>query len=232
MQPVVWLAEDCIGNGICDPMPTAIVKHYTTDGFVLTADGKTSDGSLTTQKIFEIKGAPAAYALYGNSVGFGNGKDDGEPSPLHLGTETERLFNSGNLPVGDLLHCGQQLGAALNAIISKAKAHGLVVFPSRPVEGGIVILANVFLFGYSNGLPTEVHLTFWHRQQRLGDEDVRPVDPCHPPNPRVWGSPSVWNSLLSSDYRFARFGGIKLPPKPEEIGLLDAKLGENYIWGL
>ena len=231
MQAEVWLAEDCIGNGICDPMPTAIVRYLTTSGFVITADGKTPLNEKT-QKVFEIKGAPAAYALYGNSVGFGNGKDDDEPSPLHLGTETQRLFDSGSMPVGDLLLCGQRLKAALDPIISKAKADDLITFPSTPVEAGIVTLAHIFLFGYlDDGSPAEVRLTFWHRHQSFGDTDVRHVNPLRPPNPHAWGSPSVWTSLLSGDYRFARFGGVKVPPKPEETSLIEAaKLGENYVW--
>ena len=232
MQPVVWLAEPCLGNGICEAMPTAIVSHYTTSGFVISADGKTSDGSESTQKIFEIEGAPAAYALYGNSIAFGNGKDDDQPSPLHLGDEIGKLLNSGSVPIGDLIACGAQLAKELHATILKAKENKLIVYPSRPsdIDGGVSI-ANVFLFGYSKGSPVEVDITFRHREQLLSEPRVDGTDPRRVRNPRVWGCDKVWELLRSGDYRFARFGGVRLPPKPEEISLLDAaKLGENYIW--
>jgi hypothetical protein len=229
MQAVVWLAEECVGNGIWDPMPTAIVRYLTTSGFVIVADGKTSDGSETSQKIFEIKGAPAAYALYGN-IGFGNGKDDGEPPPLDLGEETEKLFNSGTMPVSDLLLCGEQLADALQAMIFKAKAGNLIVYPSGPVECGIVRIANILLFGYSDGSPLEVDITFWHRRDTLGHRNVRTVNPHRPPNPYAWGCPLVWGLLISGDRRFARFSGVKVPPKPEEISVLEAaRFGENYV---
>ena len=37
--------------------------------------------------------------------------------------------------------------------------------------------------------------------------------------------------MISGDYRSARFGGVRVPPKPDEISLLNAaKLGKTYIW--
>jgi hypothetical protein len=230
MQPLVWWAEACLGNGICEAMPTAIVSHFTTSGFVITADGKTTAGSESTQKIFEIKGASAAYALYGN-IGFGNDKDDDAPSPLHLGNEIDKLLNSGRIPVGDLMACGRQLADEIHVVILKAKASKLIVYPSGPSDINGVCIANVFLFGYSKDSPLEVDITFRHRDQVLSEPLVNGIDPRRVRNPRVWGDDAVLEFLKSGDHRFARFGGVKLPPKPEEISLLDAaKFGENYVW--
>lgn len=39
----------------CTPMSTAIVKIYTPEGFVVAADGKTSDGRTDAQKVFEVR---------------------------------------------------------------------------------------------------------------------------------------------------------------------------------
>jgi hypothetical protein len=208
-------------------MPTAIVRYLTESGLVIAADGKTPLNE-TTKKIFQIKGVPAAYALYGN-IGFGDGKDDDRPCPLHIGDEIEKLLNSGKIPTDDLVVCGEKLAQELHAIIYKAKAENLIVYPTLPVDLNGVFIANVFLFGYSKGAPVEVWITFQHRQQVLNPPRAIGFDPRRS-NPHCWGSQEVWEPFKSAAPKFARFCGVRIPPKPEEISLLDAaKFGENYI---
>jgi hypothetical protein len=215
-------------------MPTAIVRWLTSSGFVITADGKIQNAvnretlNTTTQKIFPIPGAPAAYALYG-TVGLGNEKDDDSPG-LHLGDEIGKIVASGMAPSADLLTYSQQLAETVHDRIQEAKDNGLIEYPSIPSEMGIVTIANVFIFGFTDGAPSEVRITFWHRQHVLGNPRVVPFNPRANPNPYAWGSDSVWNLLKVGDHRFARFGSVRIPANPEAASLLEAaKFGENYI---
>ena len=184
-------------SGICDPMPTAIVRYLSNSGFVITADGKTPLNE-TTQKIFEIKGTPAAYALYG-TIGFGDGRPESEgPCPLHLGDEIEKLLKSGKVPIGDLVLCGEKLAEELHAIIVKAKAENRIVYPATgPSDPNGMLIAKIFLFGYSSGAPIEVYITFQHRQHILNDPKVIGFDPRRS-NPCCWGSQDVCCLLYTS----------------------------------
>lgn len=211
-------------------MPTAILRYLTNNGFVITADGRTSLGEGDAQKIFEINGAPAAYALYG-TIGIGDWREDA-PVPLDLGLETQRFVNSGLSP-RDLVTYGQKLADELFAALSKIKEHGAVPrydgFSEFPNHPGTTI-AHIFLFGYSDATPTEVDIRLWHRDQVIQKPGLRTDGLCCS-NPMPLGAPKIFQHLFEfKDPRFSKFRGGSIPSPPEEISLLGAaSVGESYI---
>jgi hypothetical protein len=212
-------------------VPTAIFRYLTSSGLILAADGKATDLIDTKnqwtniQKIFEIKGTPAAYALNGN-VGLG-----GEPE-LHLGEKFRELVNARTPhPIPDLVAYAKELAKLLYSWLADAKAKELIPYFYGYHEGGSrTTIAHILLFGYCKGTPKEADIWVWHRDQVPGCS-AEPFDFARQ-NPRPWGSPPVWNALLSGDPKFSKFVTTKIPPKDEieRTSLLDAaKIGESYI---
>lgn len=212
-------------------MPTAIFRYLTSSGLILAADGKATDLIDTKnqwtniQKIFEIKGTPAAYALNGN-VGLG-----GEPE-LHLGEKFRELVNARTPhPIPDLVAYAKELAKLLYSWLADAKAKELIPYFYGYHEGGSrTTIAHILLFGYCKGTPKEADIWVWHCDQVPGCS-AEPFDFARQ-NPRPWGSPPVWNALLSGDPKFSKFVTTKIPPKDEieRTSLLDAaKIGESYI---
>src|SRR5260370_32972260 len=109
-------------------MPTAIYRYLTNDGFVIVADGKSRDlvkgvtASTTVQKIFEIPGCPAAYALYGN-IRFDD-EDNDESKSVNLATDLERFVRSQGTAVPHLLAYGERFSGPLCYRIIAAKSDG------------------------------------------------------------------------------------------------------------
>jgi len=90
---------------------------------------------------------------------------------------------------------------------------------------------SVLIFGYCNGAPSEIHVRFWHQDQVLGKPQVGPFD-LRSRNPRVVGSPDIWNALRSHDPALSRFPLPEMPSpeQSQEISLWDAaKIGETLI---
>ncbi len=213
-------------------MPTAIFRYLTSSGLIIAADGKATDlidprnQWTNIQKIFEIKGAPAAYALNGNVV------LGGEPE-LHLGEKFRELVNARTpRPIPDLVAYAEELAKPLYTWLSDAKANDLIPYFHGYLErfGSRTTIAHILLFGYCNGTPQEADIWVWHRDQVPGCS-AEPFD-FGRQNPRPWGSPEVWNALLSGNSKFSKFVTTKIPPKEEieQISLLDAaKIGESYI---
>jgi hypothetical protein len=227
------LSKECIVNNwrFCDPMPTAIFRYLTSSGLILAADGKVTDlvdrrnQWMNVQKIFEIRGTPAAYALNGN-VNLG-----GEPE-LHIGQKFGELVNMLTPhPIPDLLAYAEDLAKLLYAWLLDAKAKELIpYFHGYHERGSRTTIAHILLFGYCKGTPQEVDIWVWHRDQVPGCS-AEPFDFARH-NPRPWGSPEVWNALLSGNPKFSKFMTTKIPPhgEIEQISLLDAaKIGESYI---
>src|ERR1039458_6572970 len=104
-------AQECLQYGTdCEQMPTAILRYFTTAGFVVGADGRVHSGEkvLTdkAQKVFQIPGMPAAYALYGD---IGIGDDDPEtPVMLDLGAALKEIVAAPTDVPADLYSYGRE----------------------------------------------------------------------------------------------------------------------------
>lgn len=223
----LYFAERSAGG----TMPTAILSHFTTSGFVLTADGKAHDvyGNAVSedeQKLFQVGGLPsAAYALYGY-VTFGG--DEERPSVLEIKPEIDKLAAS---PSDSLLAFGNALSELLYLQLLKAKAEQGMTYPgfSEYLNGTTTIL-HVLLFGYQMGKPSALDIIFWHRDQKLGKPEPMPIS-LHP-NLRAWGgSQKIVQGLFDPKCTaLAKFREV-LPPRPvEDVSLLEAaQIGSVYI---
>lgn len=233
----VWsIAQDCIINRpSCDPMPTAIFRYLTNSpGFVIAADGRTTDGNDEAQKIFEIKGAPAAYALFGN-IGIGDWREN-SPIALDLGLETQKFVNLGcDKILNDFVGYAQDLADALYAQLLKLKDDGVIPRYDGFLEygDGSLTIAHIFLFGYSNSVPSEVDILFSHRDQVLRKPRLQAYG-FRQSNPHAWGAEGLFKRIFGfgfpRDPSLAKFRRLDIPSPPEEISLKDAAIiGEDYI---
>jgi hypothetical protein len=202
-------------------MPTAILRYFTSSGFVIGADGKTSNGitgkelSADTQKIFQLPDLPAAYALHGDNIGIGDDDPD-TPLILDLAVEMKRIVASRTKPMAsDLLTYGNELAAEIQELLSEAKAKGAVFHGFQQYVNGITI-ARILLFGYFEDIPSEVNILFFHRDQVLARYKVFDVD-LRRSNPEVFGSKEIERRLFRQ-------------PQSEDISLLKAAQDvERYI---
>jgi hypothetical protein len=228
----IWsVAQECIINRpSCDPMPTAIFRYLTHSGFVLAADGRIT-GDDEAQKIFEIKGAPAAYALFGN-IGIGDWREDA-PIALDLGLQAKKFTESGsNKLLNDFVDYAQDLADALHSQLLQLKDQGVIPRYDgfNEYNDGNSTIAHIFLFGYSNGVPSEVDILFSHRDQALKKPRLYAYGFRHS-NPHAWGAQGLFRRMFEfSDPALAKFRRLGIPSPPEGISLQDAAtIGEDYI---
>jgi hypothetical protein len=213
-------------------MPTAIFRYFTNSGFVIAADGKTTDGDDKAQKIFEIKGAPGAYALYGN-IGVGDWRED-TPVALDLGAETHKFIESASKEklLNDFIGYAQDLADALYALLLKLKDAGVIPRYDglNEFNDGNSTIAHIFLFGYSNGVPSEVDILFSHRNQVLRKPRLYAYGFRHS-NPHAWGAEGLFKRMFEfHDPALAKFRRLEIPSPPEKISLEGAAtIGEDYI---
>lgn len=230
----VWsVAQDCIINRpSCDPMPTAIFRYLTSSpGFVIAADGRITGGDDKAQKIFEIKGTPVAYALFGN-IGIGDWRED-TPVALDLGLEAKNFIESGsNKILSDFVGYAQDLADELYSLLLKLKDQGVIPRYDGLSEynDGNSTIAHILLFGYSNGLPAEVDILFSHRDQALRKPRLYAYGFRHS-NPHAWGAEGLFKRMFEfNDPALAKFRRLGIPSPPEEISLEGAAtIGEDYI---
>lgn len=229
----IWsVAQECIINRpSCDPMPTAIFRYLTNSGFVIAADGRTTGGDDKAQKIFEIKGAPAAYALFGN-IGIGDWRED-TPVALDLALEAKKFTESGsNKLLNDFVGYAQDLADALHSQLLNLKDQGVIPRYDGFSEynDGSSTIAHIFLFGYSNGAPAEVDIVYSHRDQVLRKPLLYPFGFRHS-NPHAWGAAGLFRRMFEfNDPALAKFRRLGMPSPREEISLEDAAtIGEDYI---
>lgn len=238
MQAISTYAPACVDNeSYCDPMPTVIFRYLTRDGFAIVADGKSHSlekdepDEVDVQKVFQIQGQAAAYALVG-TVRFDD--DTGKLYSLNLPKEIDRLARAGAATLCNLPRLEEQFARPIHDLLLKGKADGLITDYTGtldfPGQRGLTIFS-VLLFGYCNGAPSEIHLRFWHQDQVLGKPQVGPFD-LRSRNPYAVGSPQVWNALRSHDPALSRFPLPEMPPpeRAQEISLWNAaKIGETLI---
>lgn len=213
-------------------MPTAIFRYLTNSpGFVIAADGRTTDGNDEAKKIFEIEGAPAAYALYGN-IGIGDWREN-TPIALDLGVETQKFIKSGSDKIlTDFVGYAQDLADALYAKLLKLKDDGVIPRYDGFLEygDGSLTIAHIFLFGYSNGVPSEVDILFSHRDQAPRKPLLR-THSFRESNPHAWGAEHLFKLMFELRHpSLAKFRKLDLPSPPEAISLQDAAtIAEGYI---
>jgi hypothetical protein len=179
-------------------MPTAILRYSTTGGFVVGADGKTCDLiehttlSANTQKVFQIPDLPAAYALYGE-IGIGDGEPE-TPLILDLSSSVKRIVGSRTAAPTDLLMYANNLAHEIHGFLVDAKERGAIFHGFGDAYPNGTGIARILLFGYFEGVPSEAHILFSHRDQ-VPMQKVSRVD-LRRSNPEVLGSAVIEQRLL------------------------------------
>lgn len=112
---------------ICVPVPTAIVRTYTTEGFVIAADSRHFDFDQRTvksdrvQKIFAVKspGVSLAYSIIGTvHIAAGDGSGDAFDLVSEASKATREIAAD---PAGSLLGYAAQLAERINTRLDTVK---------------------------------------------------------------------------------------------------------------
>jgi hypothetical protein len=188
-------------------MSTAIVSTYTTEGFVIAADGRmrgADDGTVVNdqiQKIFPIGGSGTrrlAFSLTGSAY---IPSCDREEMAFEFLAEIRRA--TGALSVGRYPNLSDYAHKAFGAVhrrLKEAKLTGRLSYPELqtldPSERGCSI-AIVLLDGYHEGVPSRLKIRFYHEHQVLAGLEI--VQQELPPG-RAWysGSETVWDVMFGA----------------------------------
>lgn len=231
---------DLRGNGVdYAPMPTAIVRLYTPEGWVIAADGRkgnTETGEVwdDTQKIFPIcgPGKSLAYAIAGDA-----GISDHTHRNIGFSFLTEMANAVCPLPTSnadDLMTFAEHISKPVYERLCEARRNDAIV-PFReidtvrePPHPGFTI-ASVFFAGFYSGAPSAVRVRFFHRRQNPGFPRVFFESLLQGRQPQIYGSPVVGNLLCKTeDPRFARWRTI--PTGAEFTTIANAAAwAKNYI---
>jgi hypothetical protein len=118
-------------------MSTAIVRTYTSDGFVLAADGRSGDSrtgiiSDAEQKIFSFGGMPLAYSFTGSAVKLG---PPGESTDVvfDFPAEVSRAVQSiSSRRHHTLLDYARRIAGPVHRNLWEARQTGRVEYPNLP----------------------------------------------------------------------------------------------------
>jgi hypothetical protein len=219
-----------------DAMPTAIASCLTLSGFVMAADGNVTNLGreilyTNAQKIFQIPGRPIAYGLYG-FIHLDNADEQENSVPILDLSETvsiaARRLSSENC--ADAMTVGEQIAAPVHIALSEAKDRGLKSYPGFSENLAVSTILHVLLWGYFDGSPAEIDITFWHRDERLGKPSISFMKNNNS-KARIVGSYGVWKSLTDpNEPKFSKFRTPNLVVPVERLSLsAAAELVENYI---
>jgi len=202
-------------------MATAILRFWTNSGLVLGADGLKYDVvdqraiGTDAQKVFEIPGLPAAYAMYGE-IGIGDNNPD-TPILLDLSQEIRKLLDCDYSSSFDFFAYANRIAAGLHQSIAATKDRGAIWGGNQESIAPGQVLARIILCGCFDGTPMQVNIKFGHLNQRLLPPRVFPVD-LQRSNPEVFGSLPVTQRLFLRQ------------PESADLSLLEAaKKIERYI---
>jgi hypothetical protein len=217
-----------------DPMSTAIFRSFTSEGFVMAADGlRLTPGDPASrkehvQKIFCISDATRtlAFALAGcvytstdNGYVFDFAAEVGRAA---------KMLAAENLPT--LNRYTETVSEIVSAILRDAVSTKLLVeYPDDCAEGSAGELgrtiAYLFLLGYYTGRPEWTSARFWHENQVLQPPTVF-AEPARHGLARASGSDRIFNLLRDrTDPRFFAY-----LTDTSNYNLAEAvKFGENYI---
>jgi hypothetical protein len=214
-------------------MPSAVVLTFTSEGFVIAADGLARDDngepiSRTTQKIFQAGGLPLGFSLCGRaSFDSKNSKND-----LNLLNDApyEVAAISGS-KYHDLSSFAFSFGQHLYALLRKRfDAGDMEPLPEKDSDrqADEHHFLHVFLAGYFNGQPDWQFLTFRHRMQELRQPLLRnkPLQK----GPLIYGSREVENRLFRSEDPALALYRVKGFQESEHPSLSDGiEAAKNYI---
>jgi hypothetical protein len=216
-------------------MPTAILRMRIPQGFVVVADGRTTNSLMepvedgdAAQKIFDIGGGGhhIACSLAGAV----------QPSSFfHFAKEIVRVSpDLSTRKCRNLFGYAVRLSTEVNKSLHEAKRAGLIKeFPTGvspdQTPGANEGIATVFLDAFYNGTPQRASIIFRHKDQRLLSPDVV-AEPATVGVRLVLGADAVTDLFFdSSDHRFAAYRTESHKKGPQKDPTLD-DIG-NYLKG-
>jgi hypothetical protein len=227
----------------CYEMPTAIVRIYTSEGFVIAGDGRARDetGRILTenqQKVFPIVDSNRAlcYSMNGMPRVY-NPADQGETlvdlvAQADQSGKSLQAGNPANLNSYARKFC-RMLRNSLHAANRKNETT-VRLFPTlNPYqsEPGSHVILYVYFDGYYKGIPGQVDAIFFHRNQTVASPDVSKNLNLQP-SYKVHGSLLVANSLLTPtfDPRLSAYRTAAMSKPLSQITLAEAvEIAAQYI---
>ena len=190
------------------PMSTAIFILYTSQGFVIAADGRQmkDEGENRkpekddVQKIFPIEnpGRSLAYALAGTA----SIADKNDKIVVDFSSEIAMAAKRfARRRPQDLMLYAQTLFQPVYKLLLKSKRSGRIDYPGHEEQSSSTgfcepgtMIANLFLFGYYEGNPVYTCVRFFHRDQTLASPTFQ-IDNLPLGEGRGVGSKTVWTML-------------------------------------
>jgi len=224
-------------------MSTSIVRTYTTEGFVVAADGRARDAGNRTvasdqvQKIFPIGGGEIQTAAYSISGTAFIGLDDGSDVMFDLQQQMKSATQVYSMRrAGTVLDYAERVCSTVHQSLAKAKLAGQLDYPESnsldASEPGATI-ARILFDGYCKGIPTRVKARLFHRDQVLAplevlQQELAPGCPwCQGPEQltdMMWGSAKKGNFMIPYEKR-----AVELVRHPNETLRIHAQMAHAYI---
>lgn len=190
-------------------MPTAIVRTYTGDGFIIAADGMAQDNnkkvtSLEKQKIFPFGGTKLmAYSMAGQTK---IGPDEGPETWFDFKKRIDAAVKSVSMDRDATLTLyAERLKNRIRRELTDRCQGDKIRFddtPSpHPGERGATIVY-VFIDGYYKTLESSVTIRFYRHDQRF-EADVIPQGQLVPQAHFYHGSTVIHDLIQDSDPRFS-----------------------------
>lgn len=196
-------------GGITIQMPTAIVRTYCADGFVIAADGMARDQdnketSLTKRKIFPFgSDGSMAYSLAGRSM---LGPDKGPEIWFNFRQRIDEAVQSvSRSRAGTLTRYAERLSKRIRRELTESCPSGKLPFDEAPsVHPGEIgcTVTDVFIDGYYKGRASSVMVRFSRRYRRFEGEVFTPGPDLSPGSVFHSGSTVIQNLIKEKDPRF------------------------------
>jgi len=228
-------------------MSTAIVRTYTSEGFIIAADGRrcgAEDGKVdsdVTQKIFPIGGSSTRFLAYSISGFASIVSRDATEMVFSFVTEINRATQAlSTRRYSALADYAKKAFGAVHQRLKDAKLAGLLDYPDPdaetldPSERGSTI-ARVLIDGYHKDIPSRVKVRFFHEHQNLARLEVLQQE-LATGAPWCQGSEKVFELMFgmqaeNSNRMFAAYErrSVKLVSHPNEALRIHAQMAHAYI---
>jgi hypothetical protein len=189
-------------------MPTAIIRTYTPSGFVVAADGRSTNSvtkkvtSDKVQKLFRLGDLMCSF-----TGGVQLGRADSEETEEVLFNFIAELMGAGQATSLRRFHglqeYAQRISEKVNQKLEQALRRGNISLPSIPSDypgdyAETILLA--FVEGYHNNLPSRVRIRFCHDQGKLLPPHVI-TEQLKPSIPVIVGIPEIGRLIQEGDPR-------------------------------
>lgn len=189
-------------------MPTAIVRIYTPDGFVVGADGlvrNSATGAIVRddlQKIHRFGNSPLIFSFVGGARLGRADRDDTEDVLFDfIASFSSAVETISAARCRTLQEYAGRLTKSVNRGLEEALHRGNISLPdlpsADPSERGRTIVV-VFIDGYHAGLPDRVRIRFCQENQKLLPPEVTPQTLTEN-MPIVHGIPEIGKRIISND---------------------------------